>query len=76
MANNRLDLRCDVCQETTRLANYYPTLTNGWYVRGDPPEWFAGYLAFLEKHSFCDTGGNPSQWGNRRLSLVFEIPPE
>lgn len=82
MANNRMSLKCNVCDEAFLLAKYYPTITDGWFVKsyGQPDDPDAEYAtvhaldAFLQNHSYCDTEGAPSMDGNRQFSLVFEVP--
>lgn len=90
MANNRMWLRCEVCGEDLAgsFAKYYPTISNGWFVNvagGSPASSDAeqaealldrvqGIDAFLAKHSYCDTDGVPSLYGNRRIVLAYEEP--
>lgn len=64
MANNRMSIRCTVCDETARVAKYYPTITDGWYVSRP-----VDLDEFLSKHSFCSGG---ALHGNTSFDLVFE----
>lgn len=68
MANNRMWLRCDHCNDEYRLAKYYPKLTDGWFTA---PRIFNDLYVFLEKHSFCPTGAR-TMVGNTAFSLRFE----
>lgn len=66
MANNRMHLRCNVCKEEFKFANYFPTLTNGWVIRCDG----TNFDQFLQQHSFC--GNIDRNVGNIDFSLTFE----
>jgi hypothetical protein len=73
MANNRMFLRCDHCQQEVLLAKYYPKLTDGWFLPFDPlagrdDSWIG---LFLGKHSYCPTGRR-TMIGNVNFSLRFE----
>ncbi len=68
MANNRMYLRCDHCQKSVRLAKYYPTLTDGWFL----PVFAVRQLEqFLEDHSYCPVG-YPTMIGNVHFSIHCE----
>jgi hypothetical protein len=70
MANNRMWLRCEHCQDEVLLAKYYPKLTDGWFL----PELRHEHSvpAFLEQHSYCP-GAFPTMYGNTSFTLRFEV---
>ncbi len=62
MANNRMYLKCHLCNEQFYLAKYYPS--TGWYINmadGDPQssklptpqEWLTQFIKFMDEHSPC-----------------------
>ena len=74
MANNRIHLKCQKCNEAFLIAKYTPSV--GWYpkemiqVAGLPIPFFTALTGFLEKHSFCDKRG--VMWGTN-LTAVREV---